>query len=513
MRPLAFLLAAMPAVAAFAENPATRPNILVILTDDIGWGDYGCYNPQSKIPSPNIDRLARDGMRFTHAHTPAGLCAPTRYAMLTGNYPWRGRSPGGTWGFNVPSQLKPGQQTVAKLLQTAGYRTAMFGKAGTGGFYAFSADKTPRETLAPQEWGFDYSFLIPRGHQATPLAFFENGVAVGKLNGDGIDARAADWDHRKVGERLLEKALGFLDDHHARNKAEAKSHPFYLHFCTDGAHGPYVPAETLAGRPLKGVTKMTEHTDMVHETDILAGKLVEALEKRGLLAETLVVITSDNGGIPSERGLGHDAVAGLRGKKSFIFEGGHRVPLVAFWQGKVPGGTVRHQVVGTHDIVATALELAGVPIPHDQALDSVSLAPILLGRCDDSQPVRESLLVQSSPGRDAFDDGGFRAGGPAPEDGGPAQPAAKIERKAEKRKAARNKGSDGIAHAIYRGDWKLVFDGRDKAAALYDLSTDLAEERNLIGEPVHADRVQDMIRLFQAIRSSRRSTPTTPPGR
>jgi len=228
-----------------------------------------------------------------------------------------------------------------------------------------------------------------------------------------------------------------------------------------------------------------------------------------------VVITSDNGGIPGERELGHAAVAGLRGKKSFIFEGGHRVPLVAFWPGKVPAGTVRHQVVGTHDIVATALDLAGVPIPQDQALDSVSLAPVFLGHRDDSRPIRESLLVQSSPGRDAFDDGGFRANRPAPEEGVRGQSVAKAKRKPDKRKAEKNKGSGGnsIAHAVYRGDWKLVFDGGGKAAALYDLSTDLAEERNLIGEAVHAARVQEMSRVFQAIRSSQRSTPTTPPGR
>jgi arylsulfatase A len=146
-----------------AEGAVPRPNILVILTDDIGWGDYGCYNPNSKVPTPNIDRLAREGMRFTHAHTPAGLCAPTRYSMLTGNYPRRGRVPGGTWGINVPSQLKPGQETVAKMLQRAGYRTAMFGKAGTGGFYANSADAKPAQPLAPTEWGFDYSYLIPKG--------------------------------------------------------------------------------------------------------------------------------------------------------------------------------------------------------------------------------------------------------------------------------------------------------------------------------------------------------------
>lgn len=497
-----FLLAAIVLAPVFApgaaETPrdAGRPNILVILTDDVGWGDYGCYNPKSKIPSPNIDRLAREGMRFTNAHTPAGLCAPTRYAMLTGNYPWRGRSPNGTWGFNLPSQMKDGQETSARILQRAGYLTAMFGKAGTGGFYASSAGEKQSGPLAPIEWGFDYSFLIPRGHQATPHAFYENGVAVSKIENN----RAVDWDTAKVGGRLLEKAIAFIDDAKAREK------PFYLHFCTDGAHSPYVPAEALAGVPLKGVTRMTEHTDMVHETDILVGKLVEALGKRELLTKTLVVVTSDNGGLPFERSFGHDAVAGLRGRKAYIFEGGHRVPFVACWPGKVPAGTVRNQVIGAHDIAATALELAGVAVPDDQCLDAVSLVPVLLGRQDDSKPVRNHLLVQSSPGRDAFDDGGFRAsragtGNAEDNEGHEAENPPDRGGKGKKDKAT----GQAIAHAVYFGDWKMVFAGNDKPAALYDLTQDLAEEKNLIDDPAQAGRVKSMTEAFRNIRSSKRT--------
>ena len=151
---LAVLLGLSVVAVQAAEPP--RPNVLLVLADDVGWGDPKCYNPDSRIPTPNIDRLAADGMRFTHAHTPAALCAPTRYAMLSGNYPWRGRNPGGTWGINVPSQFRPGQQAVGNMLQAAGYRTALFGKAGTGGYYAFTAgDKRPGP-LAPiacaQSW-------------------------------------------------------------------------------------------------------------------------------------------------------------------------------------------------------------------------------------------------------------------------------------------------------------------------------------------------------------------------
>ena len=495
------LAAGRLAAGGRAAGPA-RPNILVILTDDIGWGDFRCYNPQSKIPSPNLDRLAKEGMRFTNAHTPAALCAPTRYSMVTGNYPWRGRNPSGTWGYNVPSHLRHNQKTGASLLQAAGYRTAMFGKAGFGGFYDLKTGKArPRgEPLAPLRWGFDYSYLIPRGHQAPPLAFFENGVLVGEpLKGQA----ASYWDHRLVGQRLAEKAIAFLDNHLAQCKAEGKDRPFYIHFCTDGAHGPYAPAEELMGTPLKGATKMTDHTDMVYETEILLGKLVAALGKRSLLGDTLVVFTSDNGGLPFERSFGHDAVGGLRGRKAYIFEGGHRVPFVARWGDgtpkgwKIPPGTERKQVIGAHDIVATALELAGVAVPEDQVLDSISLVPVLLGQRDDSQPVRRRLLVQSSPGRDAFDDGGFSGAG-----------VQMTAAEARKKKGAKGKGkSRGMAHALIQGDWKLVVASGEKPAALYDLSTDLAEQKNRIAEPAHAERVKRMYAAYREIRTSQRSVP------
>ena len=476
-----------------------KPNILVILTDDIGWGDLRCYNPQGEIATPNVDRLAREGMMFTHAHTPAALCAPTRYSMLTGNYPWRGRSPGGTWGFNVPSQMLPGQQTVATMLRTAGYRTSMYGKAGTGGFWADSPDTKNSNSLAPIEWGFDYSYLIPRGHQATPYAFYENGVR------DNVE-----WDTSKVGERLLTHAIGFLDD------VKKSGKPFYMHFCTDGAHSPYVPAPTLAGEPLKGVSKMTEHTDMVHETDILTGKLMEALEKRGLLDNTLIVYTSDNGGLPFERQFGHDAVAGLRGRKGFLPEGGHRVPFLVRWPGKVPAGAVRDQVVSTFDIVPTALELAGVQIPAGQCLDAVSLVPVLTGASDDSHPVRSSLLVQSSPGRDFDDDGGIKGG---PLTGKEQERASRslhgreegedgrIEKSAKQKTKKQGSPSDGMGHAVYAGDWKLMINIADQPAALYDLKNDLTEGNNLINS--QPERVKTMDAIYREIRASKASAAIT----
>jgi arylsulfatase A-like enzyme len=302
-----------------------------------------------------------------------------------------------------------------------------------------------------------------------------------------------DWDDTLVGQTLVEKAAAFLDDHLARNRKEGSDKPFFIHFCSDGAHGPYDPPDSLLGSPVKGVTKMTAHTDMVHEVDVLVGKLEQALAKRGLLENTVIVVTSDNGGLPFEREHGHDAVGGLRGRKSLIFEGGHRVPFLVRWGDGTPKGSriapgsVSGQPIGIHDIVATFADLAGAKPDAGQALDSVSLAPVLLGKRGDDKPVRQHLLVQSSPGRDAFEDG----------DG---------SGKPDKAKKS-NPSSHGMAHALREGDWKLTIDMQDEPAALYNLKSDLAEKNNRIAESSQQARVKRMMEAYRAIRSSKRSTP------
>lgn len=491
--------------------------------DDIGWGDFQCYNPKGKIPTPNIDRLAREGMRFTDAHTPAALCAPTRYSVATGNYTWRGRLPGGTWGWNAAPQFQPGQKTVGHLLQGAGYRTALFGKLHFGGEFEPNPQGKPDFTkpmkTGPIQWGFDYSYVLLGGHQGPPYFFFENNrvagdasqvrpLAAGPLNGGVVPVAGPglpDWDSRHVGQTLVEKTIAFIERDQGR--------PFYVHLSTDGAHGPYTPPDKLLGTAVKAATKMTPKADMMFELDVVVGKLVEALEQRGLLTNTLVIVTSDNGGIPAprDRELGHDAVGGLRGSKSLIWEGGHRVPFVACWKGTIPAGTVRNQLIGTLDIVPTFVELAGGKFEAEQMLDSVSLAPVLLGRRGDDQPVRQTLLVQSSPGRDAFSE--KEPDVPKPEPGTPRRTPQQRRNAANKAWNAiaskgANSGSDGMAHALREGPWKLVFNiEHDQPAALYHLTDDLAETKNLIGEAAQAERVKRMEKLYREIRSSKRSTP------
>lgn len=509
------------------KTAALRPNIVYLMADDLGPGDFQCYFAKGKVPTPNVDKLAREGMRFTDAHTPAALCAPTRYAVATGNYTWRGPLPGGTWAWNQGSAFKPGQKTVGHLLSEAGYRTGLFGKLHFGGEFEKNAegkaDFTKPMKTGPKEWGFTYSYVLLGGHQSPPYCFFENNVVdgdgakvtqlkAGPLNGGAITADGPglpDWDSRKVGEKLIAKALAFIDTD--------KDKPFYIHLSTDGAHGPYTPPDSIMGTPVKGVTKGSDKMDMAHEFDVVVGKFVEALEKRGLLEKTLIVISSDNGGIPADREkFGHDAVGGLRGSKSYIWEGGHRVAFVAMWKGHIPAGEVRNQVIGTFDIVPTFVELAGGRFSEDQMLDSVSLAPVLLGKRGDDKPVRETLLIQSSPGRDALTEG---IADQEQELIRQAKAAGKKITPAERQKAhnrvfnqlakkGERSGSDGMAHALREGPWKLVFDiEHDAPAALYNLADDLTEQKNLIADDAQKERISRMEKIYRDIRSSKRSTP------
>ena len=297
-----------------------------------------------------------------------------------------------------------------------------------------------------------------------------------------------DWDCRQVGESLLRKTETFLDAHAASNKAEGRDRPFYIHLSTAGAHTPYMPPDTIRGTAVKGVSRMTGHTDMVVEADVVVGKLVELLERRGLLANTLIVLTSDNGGITHEREFNHDAVNGLRGGKGAVWEGGHRVPLIVRWGdgtasgSKIAPGSVRHQMVAVHDLVASFAELAGAKTDPDQMRDSISLVSVLTGKRGDDRPVRQTLISQSH-------NAGSAKVGPA---ASPVRKAAGIP-------------DDGMAHSLRDGAWKLVFNTQNEVVALFDLAADLSETNNLVNAPEQATRIDRMVKLYAEIRQSKRS--------
>jgi len=498
--PAVLLSASICLIAPAAESQVTdvKPNIIFFISDDMGWGDSPVYNPESKIPMPNLDKLAAEGMWFTDAHTPAARCAPTRYSAMTGNYQWRGLKESGQWKYRGGSQILGDQLTVANILQDNGYNTAIFGKLHLGGdFYRkgsneFVSETAPEELIdfarglqnGPLTYGFNYSYLCLRGIQDPPYAFFENDQLVGnpddlmmwesgwygdsKIIMDGIGMPY--WNSSEVGPVLTQKAIEFIDRHHQKNLDAGTNNPFFLYYASQSAHGPYTPPDSFHGEPVKGATGMGRHTDMIYEIDVALGKLMEAVQERGLINNTLIIFTSDNGGIPNQTHLGHDAVGGLRGKKMQIWEGGHRVPFVAKWgdgtpEGSfIPPGTISNQLIGVHDLTATLAALVGENLPANQARDSFNFLPVLLGELyTGNSSVRDHLIMNTD------------------------KPVRYL--------------------AIRESYWKLILDENNNVFGLYNLADDLYETDNLMDDPSQTDSIQAMKERLLELRDSDRTAP------
>lgn len=491
------LLVASAVFSADAIHPL--PNIVFIFADDLGWGDAGPRkNPESPVITSNIDRLANEGMRFTDAHTASSVCAPSRYAAMTGNNPFRGRRRWGTWDYLAPSQILNGQKTVADVLKSAGYRTAFFGKWHMGGdFFEKGSDSiyrgqdpnqvdfTRRFRSGPFDHGFDYSFTLPSGIQSAPFAYFENDkyIPIDPANSqmvflaDSPFTRAGfgdpNWDSRDVGSRLAKKAVGFIDRH---NRQYGKQKPFLLYYASQAPHGPYTPPVEFDGEPVKGVTGLTPRLDMVAELDLQVGKIIKALETRGLDDNTLIIITSDNGGyqpIAKTLAAGHHGVGGLRGQKAEVYDGGHRVPFIAKWgDGTKAGsmitpGSVNNQLIAVNDWVASMYALTNQAMPADQALDSANILPLLLGKVN--EPVRSYLTVDATPGV---------------------------------------AGNQKKWRTIRKGKWALLLDATDTPRELYNMATDLKQTTNLIDKPSQSYRISKLRDLYlYAMNQSKRTVP------
>lgn len=481
---------------------AGTPNVLFFYADDMGWGDLQTYNAQSLIDMPNIERLANEGISFMDAHAAAAKCAPSRYSALTGNYHWRGRWPWGQWNYRGGSQIRTGQQTLGDMLQSVGYVTASIGKQHLGGdFYLKGSNATARTSdpdsevdfgrrmrNGPLDRGFDHSYLVLRGIQTWPYAYFKNDRMVGDpadllvwnsgsygsstISKTGIGMPY--WNSSKVGQDLVQAAIDFIDDHHQANINAGTNVPFFMYYASQSAHSPYTPPNTLLGVPVKGVTGMNKHTDMLYEIDVAFGALVSKLEALNLADNTLIIFASDNGGIPNETLLGHDSVGGLRGRKGQIHEGGHRVPLIFKWGDGSAGGSVispgtqSNQLVAVQDIVATVANIVGVSLATDQALDSFDMSPVLMGQQKENNPIRTSVVME------------------ADEDIG---------------------GSTAQHFAIRNLDWKLIFDENRNPVELFDLNSDLSETTNRVNDSAQQQRVQDMTNLLNSTINSVRTAP------
>jgi arylsulfatase A-like enzyme len=384
---------------AAPSRVVARSNIVVILADDLGLGDPGCYNPASKVPMPALDRLASEGLRLTDAHSPSGVCTPTRYGILCGRYAWRTHLKSGVLWGESPNLIELERTTLAELLKDAGYRTACVGKwhLGLGGGRATNWEAPLRP--GPLEHGFDEFFGIPASLDMDPYLFVENDRPVALptetvagslprvLDGEGFwrgGAAAPGFRHEDVLDALTERAVDFV-----RRAATGGEQPFFLYFPLTAPHTPWVPTE-----PFRGASGAGYYGDFVAQVDHTIGRVVASLEEHDVLDDTLLIVTSDNGADWPDGDIalwGHDANLGYRGQKADVWEGGHRVPFVARWPGHVPPGAVRDELVSLTDLYATLAAVAGARIPRRNGEDSIDQLAVLLGEPLEHPPRTEMI--------------------------------------------------------------------------------------------------------------------------
>jgi len=493
-------LLALSLVAAFAltigqAHAADKPNIIYILADDLGYGDVQCLNPEGKIPTPHMDRIAREGMIFTDAHSSSSVCTPTRYGVLTGRYNWRTHLQRGVLGGYSLPLIDSDRMTVAELLQRNGYATACIGKwhlgmkwplkgggfaddsgnFGRGYAKAMDVDYTAPIQDGPNDRGFDYYFGISASLDMPPYLFIRNRKAT------EVPTRTASlWGRREgaVGEsfrlvdvlpRLTEEAVGFIDKH-ADDAKQGK--PFFIYMPLNSPHTPIVPTEKWAGR-----SKINDYADFVMQSDWTVGQILEALDRNGLAENTLVIFTSDNGCSPQANfgqlaKHGHDPSQILRGHKADIYEGGHRMPFLVRWPAKVKAGSQRDQTICLTDLMATCADIIDAKLPDDAGVDSVSFLPAMVS--DTNEPLRDATVHHSINGSFAIRQGKWKLN-LCPGSGGWSAP----------RPGKATKGMYPVQ--------------------LFDLSKDISEKHNVAED--HPDVVRRLTALLQQQVDQGRSTP------
>ena len=387
------------------ENP--NPNIVLVLADDMGYGDSEVYNSASKIATPNIDLLASEGIRFTDAHAPASICTPTRYGLLTGRYCWRTRVKRGViLGYDEDPLIEKGRSTLASLLKDVGYRTAAIGKwhlgmnwetkdgyvikndsnkwaSYTGVFKENeeNIDFTKPTTGGPRELGFDYFFgTLGCSTSDNPYCFIENDKTVGipsvmladkwiGLPGVVTARMEPSWSMEEVDLVYTQKAIDFIDEHMAENPKD----PFFVYLALSSPHIPFLPPDFTKGKSLEG-----PRGDLVLVADWSLGEINKTLEKYNLSDNTLLIFTSDNG--PRKGNNGHLSAGEFRGVKGTIWEGGLRVPFIARWPGNIETGIASDQTISLTDMLASFANLTGQTLKKGAGEDSYNVLPAILGQ-------------------------------------------------------------------------------------------------------------------------------------
>jgi arylsulfatase A len=448
------------------------PNVVFIMADDMGYGDLGCYGA-TKIATPHCDRLAREGRRFTDAHTPGASCSPTRFGLLTGGYPWRDNRVPGALNAGHSYTLRDGEPTVASLLKSAGYATGCVGKWHLGVQRKRPVDWNAPLRPGPNTAGFDSYFGVINSHNQAPFVLVENDRILGLKPGDRIAIQ---------GERNQTEGPRLRDEHALETIQAAKAvafiernrdRPFFLYYPAAAVHDPYTPAPAWQGKSQAGV-----YGDYVQEFDWAVGEVLAALDRLKLADNTIVVVTSDNGA-QEGRGaaFGHKCNGDFRGRKGTAWEGGHRVPFIIRWPGKVPAASVSDETVCHVDFMATICAALDIALPAHAGPDSWNVLPAWLGE-KDARPLREATVCV---------------------------------------------GANSLVFSIRQGPWKLLVtaDGTyvgDKAGAepkddkrtlakpeLFNLAADLSEQRNLAEE--QPQKFKELAALLAKYRAQGHSRP------
>jgi len=467
--------------AGFWAQASGLPNIIFILADDFGYGDVSCYNPESKVQTPFLDKMAADGMRFTDAHASAQICAPSRYGLLSGRYAFRDKRK------DVSRRL-----TIPKMLKQRGYATAAVGKWHVQHLDLKFQDKDGRKiqpdnqierldaskpVKGAREAGFDYFF----GTYACPTssrlyAYIENDRIVGNPNEifPGFKkwlsiARAArksaDFKFEEVDLVFLDKSKAFIKKHRQENP----DHPFFLYHCMQAVHGPAIPADQFVGKSQAGL-----HGDFIYEADWIVGQLFEFLKEQGIEEDTLVIFSGDNGPETQtgyiQKTYNHNSAYSLRGMKRDNWEGGHREPFIVKWPANVKPGQIDDTLISHVDVLATLAEIADVDIPEGEATDSYSFLPLFQGK----PYVRPAPLIHSvtQESADAF----------------------AIRTPEWKLLAHQGSGSRNLSRGF---EYLQPLSEPDAPGQLYDMRTDQMESNNLWYE--NPERVEQLLKQLNAM--------------
>lgn len=486
------------------------PNIIIIYADDLGYGDLSCYNSRSAYYTPNLDKMAKEGVMFTDSHSPSTICSPSRYGLLSGQQIYRSTGGGGRAfeGPGGPSFLKPGTLTIAEMLKHKGYRTGVFGKWHVGLTWVDKNNKVLKDGFensllidyekstplidGPNARGFDESFITPNCPNTDPLyIYIENGrVPIpaskrhksanlpnpgGKWRWDNDEGwMAPGYNFMEADLIFYEKTRHFITEHRKKKPDE----PFFAVLSTQIAHAPVLPAPQFIG-----ATNAGPRGDFVWELDVLAGRMLALVNELGIDDNTLIIFNADNGAETlhvdwMRQDYKHDPSGGWRGMKRDAWEGGHRVPFIVRWPGVFQAGKVSAQMTNTTDIFATVASIVGYKLKDEDARDSYDMLPAMLGIQENNTSIRPHLLTQSFRGEFQVRQGNW--------------------------KYLNHKGSGGNNYdEDFLKKYALPETAVDAPGQLFDLSNDLGETTNLYF--IESEKRKEMQLLLEKLKSSGRS--------